>query len=82
MPIASVAQWPRSEREVAMRAVVFREWQTFPSLETVEQPEPGAGEVLLKVAGAGACHSDVAIYKGFAKGGVWVLAVMAAWPTT
>src|SRR3546814_13810114 len=50
-----------------MRAVVFSEWQTFPSLETVDQPEPGPGEVLLKVAGAGACHSDVAIYKDFAK---------------
>src|SRR3546814_15731952 len=51
---------------VSMRAVVFSEWQTFPSLETVDQPEPGPGEVLLKVAGAGACHSDVAIYKDFA----------------
>jgi alcohol dehydrogenase, propanol-preferring len=50
-----------------MRAVVFSEWQTFPTLETVDHPEPGPGEVLLKVAGAGACHSDVAIYKDFAK---------------
>lgn len=50
-----------------MRAVVFSEWQTFPTLEEVDQPEPGPGEVLLKVAGAGACHSDVAIYKDFAK---------------
>lgn len=48
-----------------MRAVVFSEWQTFPTIENVEQPEPGPGEVLLKVAGAGACHSDVAIYKEF-----------------
>jgi propanol-preferring alcohol dehydrogenase len=50
-----------------MRAVVFSEWQTFPTIEDVDQPEPGPGEVLLKVAGAGACHSDVAIYKDFAK---------------
>jgi propanol-preferring alcohol dehydrogenase len=50
-----------------MRAVVFGEWQTFPSLEDVERPEPGPGDVLVKVAGAGACHSDVAIYKEFAK---------------
>lgn len=50
-----------------MRAVVFSEWQTFPSIENIEQPEPRAGEVLLKVAGAGACHSDVAIYRDFAK---------------
>jgi propanol-preferring alcohol dehydrogenase len=51
-----------------MRAVVFSAWQTFPTVEDVEQPEPGPGEVLLKVAGAGACHSDVAIYHDFAEG--------------
>lgn len=48
-----------------MRAVVFTDWQTFPSLQDVDRPEPGPGEVLLKVAGAGACHSDVAIYHDF-----------------
>lgn len=48
-----------------MRAVVFEKWQTFPVLKNVEKPKPGPGEVLLKVAGAGACHSDVAIYKDF-----------------
>ncbi|WP_066296360.1 NAD(P)-dependent alcohol dehydrogenase [Arthrobacter luteolus] len=51
-----------------MRAVVFEKWQTFPSLTEVEKPKPGPGEVLLKVAGAGACHSDVALYKDFAEG--------------
>ncbi|MGO3885061.1 MAG: NAD(P)-dependent alcohol dehydrogenase [Mycetocola sp.] len=48
-----------------MKAVVFQDWQTFPSLTDVPVPTPGPGEVLLKVAGAGACHSDVAIYKDF-----------------
>ncbi|WP_454778224.1 NAD(P)-dependent alcohol dehydrogenase [Georgenia muralis] len=51
-----------------MRAVVFEKFQTFPSLTEVERPVPGPGEVLLKVAGSGACHSDVAIYKDFAEG--------------
>jgi propanol-preferring alcohol dehydrogenase len=50
-----------------MRAVVFSEWQTFPTIEDVDVPDPGPGEVLVKVAGAGACHSDVAIYREFAK---------------
>jgi propanol-preferring alcohol dehydrogenase len=51
-----------------MRAVVFGGYQTFPSLVEVGRPEPGPGEVLLKVAGAGACHSDVAVYREFAEG--------------
>ncbi|GAA1493801.1 hypothetical protein GCM10009627_21470 [Curtobacterium herbarum] len=48
-----------------MRAVVFEQYQTFPALTDVEKPTPGPGEVLLKVAGAGACHSDVAVYREF-----------------
>jgi propanol-preferring alcohol dehydrogenase len=48
-----------------MRAVVFSDWKTFPTLEEIEVPEPGPGEVLLKVAGAGACHSDVALFDEF-----------------
>jgi propanol-preferring alcohol dehydrogenase len=49
-----------------MRAVVFSEFKTFPTIEDIAVPEPGPGEVLLKVAGAGACHSDVAIFSEFA----------------
>jgi propanol-preferring alcohol dehydrogenase len=48
-----------------MRAVVFSEFKTFPTIEDVDVPEPAPGEVLLKVAGAGACHSDVAIFHEF-----------------
>jgi alcohol dehydrogenase, propanol-preferring len=51
-----------------MRAVVFEKFQTFPTLREVERPTPGPGEVLLKIAGSGACHSDVALYKEFAEG--------------
>jgi propanol-preferring alcohol dehydrogenase len=48
-----------------MRAVVFEQFQTFPSLTEIDRPTPGPGEVLLKIAGAGACHSDVAVYREF-----------------
>jgi propanol-preferring alcohol dehydrogenase len=48
-----------------MKAVVFEQWGTFPVLREVERPSPGPGEVLLKVAGAGACHSDVSVFSGF-----------------
>jgi len=49
-----------------MRAVVFSDYQTFPTVQDVPRPVPGPGQVLLKVAGAGACHSDVAVYHDFA----------------
>ncbi|GAA4513851.1 NAD(P)-dependent alcohol dehydrogenase [Brevibacterium yomogidense] len=48
-----------------MRAIVFEDFKTFPTLKDVDKPTPGPGDVLLKVAGAGACHSDVSIYDEF-----------------
>lgn len=48
-----------------MRAVVFQDFKTFPELKEVSDPTPGPGEVLLKVAGAGACHSDVGLFHDF-----------------
>ncbi|MCX7177781.1 MAG: alcohol dehydrogenase catalytic domain-containing protein, partial [Proteobacteria bacterium] len=39
--------------------------QTFPvSVETVELDAPGPGEVLVKIAAAGLCHSDLSIVNG------------------
>lgn len=52
-----------------MRGVVFENYKSFPVLrDDLKKPEPGPGEVLLKVAGAGACHSDVAIFENFDEG--------------
>lgn len=42
-----------------MKAFQFVEWQRPGQLREVPVPEPGAGEVLVKVGGAGACHSDL-----------------------
>ena len=42
-----------------MRAVQMFGWQTPPELRDVPEPEPGPGEVLLRVTGAGLCHSDL-----------------------
>jgi len=42
-----------------MKAYQLTAWQKPPELREVAVPEPGPGEVLLKVGGAGACHSDL-----------------------
>ncbi len=39
-----------------------------PRIVDVPTPEPGNGEVLLKIAGAGACHSDLHVAAGMAAG--------------
>ncbi|MBJ7328591.1 MAG: NAD(P)-dependent alcohol dehydrogenase [Solirubrobacteraceae bacterium] len=42
-----------------MRAYQLTAWEHPAELREVAVPEPGPGEVLLKVGGAGACHSDL-----------------------
>ena len=42
-----------------MRALQLVAWQTPPELREVPVPEPGPGQILVKVGGAGACHSDL-----------------------
>lgn len=42
-----------------MRALVLPGWQEAPEFRDVPVPEPGPGEALIRVAGAGACHSDL-----------------------
>jgi propanol-preferring alcohol dehydrogenase len=42
-----------------MKAYQLTAWQSAPEMREVDVPEPGPGEVLIKVGGAGACHSDL-----------------------
>jgi alcohol dehydrogenase, propanol-preferring len=42
-----------------MKAYQLTAWQKPPEMREVEIPEPGPGQVLIKVGGAGACHSDL-----------------------
>jgi len=42
-----------------MKAYQLVAWQQPPELRDVSVPEPGPGQVLIKVAGAGSCHSDL-----------------------
>ncbi|WP_291313415.1 NAD(P)-dependent alcohol dehydrogenase [Corynebacterium sp. UBA2622] len=56
-----------------MKAIRHVGYHTFPELKQVPKPSPGPNEVLLKVAGSGACHSDVAIFNEFDEGMLPVL---------
>jgi alcohol dehydrogenase, propanol-preferring len=42
-----------------MKAYQLTDWQSPPEMREVAVPEPGPGEVLIRVGGAGACHSDL-----------------------
>lgn len=44
-----------------MRALQVTKWHHDPELVEVERPDPGPGEVVVKVAAAGVCHSDLHI---------------------
>jgi len=44
-----------------MKAFQLLEWGQAPQLRDVSKPEPRTGQVLVKVGGAGACHSDIHI---------------------
>jgi len=42
-----------------MKAYQLTEWEHPAELREVDVPEPGPGQVLVKIGGAGACHSDL-----------------------
>jgi alcohol dehydrogenase, propanol-preferring len=47
-----------------MKAAVLREFKSPLSVESVDRPVPGAGEVLIQVEACGACHSDLHVADG------------------
>jgi propanol-preferring alcohol dehydrogenase len=51
-----------------MKALRLTSWQSDPVLEDVPEPEPGAGEVVVQVGAAGACHSDLHLMHEFEPG--------------
>ena len=54
-----------------MRALRLLKWKSDPVLSEVADPEPGPGEVLVRVGGAGACHSDLHVMREFEGGAPW-----------
>jgi len=51
-----------------MRALQLVQWKHPPEFREVPEPEPGPGEVVLRIAGSGACHSDLHLMHDFDAG--------------
>lgn len=51
-----------------MKALRLNAWKSEPELEEIDQPQPGPGEVVIRVGGAGACHSDIHLMDDFEPG--------------
>lgn len=51
-----------------MRALQLQSFKSDPVLVDLPEPEPGPGQVVIKVGGAGACHSDLHVMHEFAEG--------------
>ena len=51
-----------------MRALRLTAWKHDPELVEVDDPEPGPGEIRVRIGGAGACHSDLHLIDDFDAG--------------
>lgn len=51
-----------------MRALRLLSWKSDPVLVEVDDPTPGPGQVVIRVGGAGACHSDLHLMREFDTG--------------
>jgi alcohol dehydrogenase, propanol-preferring len=51
-----------------MKALRLTDWKTEPELVEVPKPTPGPAEVVVKIGGAGACHSDLHLMHDFEPG--------------
>src|SRR5579884_401838 len=51
-----------------MKALRLLEWRSEPVLTEVDEPVPGPGQVVVRIGGAGACHSDLHLVHDFGPG--------------
>ena len=51
-----------------MRALQLQAFQTPPEIVDLPVPDPGPGEVVVRIGGAGACHSDLHVMHDFVEG--------------
>jgi propanol-preferring alcohol dehydrogenase len=53
-----------------MKALQLTAWKNDPELREVPDPDPGPGQVVVRIGGAGACHSDLHLMHDVADGAV------------
>jgi propanol-preferring alcohol dehydrogenase len=51
-----------------MKALQLTAWKHDPEFRDVPEPDPGPGQVVVRVGGAGACHSDLHLMHDFTEG--------------
>ena len=51
-----------------MKALQLAAWKHDPELRDVPAPEPGPDQVVVRLGGAGACHSDLHLMHDFEPG--------------
>ncbi|MGQ0432160.1 MAG: NAD(P)-dependent alcohol dehydrogenase [Microthrixaceae bacterium] len=51
-----------------MRALQLTAWKHDPEFRDVSDPQPGPGQVVVRIGGAGACHSDLHLMHDFEAG--------------
>lgn len=51
-----------------MKALRLQAWKSDPELVEVPDPIPGSGQVVVRIGGAGACHSDLHLMREFGEG--------------
>ena len=51
-----------------MKALRLTDWKSEPEIVDVPKPTPGPGQVVVKIGGAGACHSDLHLMHDFEPG--------------
>jgi propanol-preferring alcohol dehydrogenase len=56
-----------------MKAYQLTKWQAEAEVREVAVPEPGPGQVLVKIGGAGACHSDLHLMESPGQNPLWHL---------
>jgi propanol-preferring alcohol dehydrogenase len=59
---------PAARGGTTLQALQLTAWKHAPELREVAEPDPGPGQVVVRIGGAGACHSDLHLIHDFDEG--------------